>query len=449
MSKNEKIKLSLLDLETSSMELENILLQPVSINLKRLLFPSFFNKLVAQKDQAPFRSYYLQFENYVPKLCEGIFYAHWDPQRITQLKKIVNNFYEFASTDQMGETLAGINTSLIAAGALSYLYVGEPLQTAFLLGLESLEKDPFQEGMSEIEKVLKLYQVANDPNNEILKKIEPQVKNWQHSVNHFLDDTIHVLLVDDFSNYNSVNESEGKIVTLSGVVRERPFDVEEDRIMLNNRVQLEQGSLHYSLLDGITAGKQITGLPETVSNRHYSFQFSISEKDAELFGNSIGTGAGLLAYTLLLNRYYRAQVVGIGNSTAITGCLQQNGKIMSVNSSGLKGKLKAAFFSQLIRVVVPFENFTEAVQYVNDLQKEYPNRHLVVEGNDSLALSVQDRNLVDRKKITALKKNHSRSKASSQTLLFHVWLFNAFFDHCILFCFWYFSIFKSRTTGKL
>ena len=65
------------------------------------------------------------------------------------------------------------------------------------------------------------------------------VKKWEHSQNNFSGDSIQILLVDDFSNYQKAMESEGKIVSLSGVVRERPRDVEEDRIILNNRVQME------------------------------------------------------------------------------------------------------------------------------------------------------------------------------------------------------------------
>jgi len=296
MTKKVKTNFSLLEIESESMELEDILNQPLSPNLKRYFFISFFEKLAAQKEQEIFRSYYLQFESYVPKLCEGIVDANWDPKRILQLKQIMNNFSKFASNAQMGVTLAGINISLIAAAALSYLYVGEPIQVALLLGLDSLEQDPFHEEMSEIEKGLKLYQIANDRNNPILKMIEPYIKKWEHSQNNFSSGSIHILLVDDFSSYHKAMECEGKIVSLSGVVRERPPDVEEDRIILNNRVQMEEGSLYYSLLDSITAGKQITGLP-AVSNRHYSFQFSVSEKYAELFGNSIGAGAGVLAYT--------------------------------------------------------------------------------------------------------------------------------------------------------
>ena len=381
----------------------------------------------------------------MPKLCEGITDAHWDPQRIIQLKKIVNNFCERASTAQMDETLSGINASLIAAIALSYLYVGDPLQAMLLLGLESLEKDPFREGMSEIEKALKLYQVANDANNSILKRIEPHVKNWQNSACNFSGDSVHILMVDDFSNYNKTMESEGKIITLSGVVRERPLDVEEDRITLNNRVVMEQGSLYYSLLDGITAGKQISGLPDAVRNRHYSFQFSVSEKDAQLFGNSIGAGVGGLAYTLLLNRYYRAQVSGIGSSTAITGCLQRNGKITSVDSSGLKGKLKAAFFSPLTRVAVPEDNLEEAVHYVNTLKEQYPNRHLVIDGIDSLARTVQDRNLLDRKKITAFKKSSAAAKRIPKHYYF---MFGSLILFCIFAFFFIFAIFPFSRMGQ-
>ena len=166
---------------------------------------------------------------------------------------------------------------------------------------------------------------------------------------------------------------------------------------------MEQGSLYYSLLDGLTAGKQITGLPGAVSNRHYSFQFSISEKDAELFGNSVGAGAGLLVYTLILNRYHRAQVAGIGSSTAITGCIQQNGEITPVDSLALKGKLKAAFFSPLTRVVVPDKNLEEVVHYVKTLKEEFPNRHLAVEGISSLAHLIEDRNVV---KVIKIKNRH-------------------------------------------
>lgn len=177
--------------------------------------------------------------------------------------------------------------------------------------------------------------------------------------------------------------------------------------------------MYYSLQDGITAGKQITGLPSALRNRHYSFQFSLSEKDAELFGNSIGAGAGLLAYTLILNRYYRAQVAGVGSSTAITGCIQQNERITPVDSLGLKGKLKAAFFSPLSRVVVPSDNMVEAVEQVNNLKKRYPNRFLIIDGTDSLSRAILDRNLVKQEKITVLRKSIGKiSKVPNHYYLF-------------------------------
>lgn len=404
MKSKRKTQIPLIALETQSIELENILQQTVSINLKRNVFLSFFNNFISQEDQSPFRSYYVQFENYVQKLCEGIIDVNWDPKRILQLKKIVKNFSEFASTNLMKVASAEIDIRLIEAVVLSYLYVGEPGQAALFLGCNLLERDFFTEGMSEIEKALKLYLVVKNENDEILKRIEPHVNNWKHSVNYYSSDSIQVLFVDDFSNYNQTFESEGKIVTLSGLVRERSIDVEEDRILLNNSAQLEERSLYYSLHDGIAAGKQFKGLPTSVRNRHYSFQFSVSEKSAELFGNSIGAGTGLLVYTLLLNRYYRAKVSGISDSIAITGCIQQNGKITPVESSGLKGKLKAAFFSKLTRIVVPENNLEEAVRYVSSLKQQYPNRCFTVEGISSLSHLIEDKNVVEVSKIRYRQK---------------------------------------------
>jgi len=417
-NKNRKSQVSLLDLENQSIELENILQQPVSIYLKRIVFLTFFKKLSNQIDQASFRSYYQQFENYVPKLIDSIIDAYWDPKRLLQLRQIVNNFLEHASSTQMENILAEIKINLTASIALSYLYVGEPAHSALQLGLVAFEKDNFTDDMSEIDKALKLSNIAKSMNNSIFEKIEPFIKNWKYNLESYSANSVQVLLVDNSSNSFITVEPEGKIVTLSSNVSERPKDVDEDRILINNRIQNEESSLYYSILDGLAAGKQIPRIPAIARNRHYTFQFSISEKDATIMGGSLGSATGLLVYSSIMNLYYHAQTTGIRKSIAITGCIQQNGRITSVDASGLKSKLNAAFCSPLSRIIVPSENLNEAVQHASNLQTEYPNRLLEIEAARWLKSVTANRNIIEHQKLNSYRKLTAGIKRNTNKLVF-------------------------------
>jgi len=125
------------------------------------------------------------------------------------------------------------------------------------------------------------------------------VSKWELAARAISPGNITILLVDAVEA-PTITEQAGLILTLYGQARERPNDAEEDRVVLNNQLNFNEGSVYWSLLDGVTAVRNSlkTG---RVLNPFYTFQFSLPEKSAEWVGQSIGVAAAVLAFTTLMN----------------------------------------------------------------------------------------------------------------------------------------------------
>ncbi len=194
-------------------------------------------------------------------------------------------------------------------------------------------------------------------------------------------------------------------------------DAADDTMRLNNDWVSRSEPFHRLIHDALASMRPIlatTGYAAP-SDRHGHFLFTLSEREAAFYGRSLEAPLALLAAGGLVNGYYGRPLVLYPNDTAVTGGVDSEGRILPVDPDGLKAKLRAAFFSPLRRVVVPWPNLQEAAAVVEALRRAHPGRTLDFASADTVEALWNNRNVAARRPVTSavrltagLRRNRSR-----------------------------------------
>ncbi|MBN2354765.1 hypothetical protein JXO59_01560, partial [candidate division KSB1 bacterium] len=404
MSKDSE-KWTTIQMEKASMRLLERLQRYPSSRLTQHYFINFFKSLRNFPDQTSLQTYYLQFESWLPNLCAGLFHPGWSPAQLEQLLAVVEEFVSRASDGTIAEELIQVRQKVREAAALSYLYVGEPDKVTAALGWPSSTVHEISArgmSMTEVERARAWRDGLGDVSIPI--DLNRLVEKWFASQDQGSECGVHILLREETVEEGRTDAA-GILSFLHGYCTERPGDAEEDRVSLLNQAPGGEKSLHWSLLDALAALRASAPRDRSFLAPYYSLQLSLPEKEAEFSGNSIGLAAAVLAYCLILKRYYRAPLARLAQSTAITGRINSDGRVLPVEESGLTYKLSAAFFSPIKRALLPEENLVAAVRIVDDLRRQYPNRQLTVEGVTTLSQALENRNVVYRRRLTAWRRS--------------------------------------------
>lgn len=194
-------------------------------------------------------------------------------------------------------------------------------------------------------------------------------------------------------------------------------DAADDTMRLNNDWVSRSEPFHGLIRDALASMRPIlakTGYTAP-SDRHGHFLFTLSEREAAFYGRSLEAPLALLAAGGLVNGYYGRPLVLFPNDTAVTGGVDSEGRVLPVDPDGLKAKLRAAFFSPLRRVVVPWPNLQEAAAVVETLRRAHPGRTLDFASADTVEALWNNRNVAARRPVTpairltaGLRRNRSR-----------------------------------------
>jgi len=110
---------------------------------------------------------------------------------------------------------------------------------------------------------------------------------------------------------------------------------------------------------------------------HLRLEYTLSEKSSILSGTSLGFGLAVLADMLVFSRGgNKAFEPRIYTDVAITGAMDETGRVLAVNPTTVGHKLEAGFFSDIQTVVLPAQNKSEARQALINLNEKYPLRQL-------------------------------------------------------------------------
>lgn len=126
---------------------------------------------------------------------------------------------------------------------------------------------------------------------------------------------------------------------------------------------------------------------------------SFDKKAGFCKGNSLGTALTLSFVEEILKTYNSPVVIKVGDGIAFTGGVDELGKITKTSVEIIKQKTELVFFSDVTHFAVPKAEEAEAIEKLNELKREYPNRDLKITGVEDLYDLLNRRNLVEIKKI--------------------------------------------------
>jgi len=379
---------SILEFEKMRFELVNSLQdRPDSISTQ-LQFFDFFAGLGRHSDQIRMKSYLLEFHGWLPFLCSRWINACWPPEKFEQLAILLQDFAPYVDAEVMPAVMQQVRT----AASLAWFYLGEPEKASAALGLSAGGCDSRQREKSRAAAWLKSTDLSGHP------ILAHRLRKWTDENDLFLPGTVQLLLLESpRSHIESVFA--GVMLPLTGTLRERAADAEEDRVLFTNHTDVREQAMDWAVMDGMAAARML--LPfSSATKPYYSLHLSLPQKEAHYFGSSMGLASGILSYALMVNRHYRSPLVRISTEVALTGGLRADGVVTPIDSESLQAKMHTAFFSPLQRVFIPSDNHAEAAQVIDQLKTRYPHRHLSLEGIENLAQAVEDRNLLQHRRVT-------------------------------------------------
>ena len=373
---------SLLELETSALQLADILHSNASLEGKRSRFFSFFLAVAGFSNQSAMRSYYLQFSPFLLPLSQGLTGCSCDPAELCLWLKVADLFK--SSAPENPDAIDAAEHAIRLTAILNALYAADEHLAARLLGISIPEETATQP--SRLEAARRLAAQAPLPFGEELLTLLRN-REGQDSAHE-----LQVLLIDDSAIIDPGAEPAGRMLPLYAEAQERPSDADEDSALINNRAGFGRQAIYYTLQDGLLAAR--AHMPGSTAQRFYAVHYSLPDKSAEISGTSLGLAAALLAWVTSRNRHYRAEVVRLAASAAVTGGIRPDGTVTAVDSRTLSAKIRAAFFSPVERLFLPAANLAEAWPLLAALEQRYPRRRLLLQPLETLQQALQDRNLI-------------------------------------------------------
>ncbi|MFH1941847.1 MAG: VCBS repeat-containing protein, partial [bacterium] len=420
--------MKIVQIEERSRRVAEILSSAASSRSKLRAVVRFFEKAGAHADTELLRSYYLQFATAVLHNVNDSTLQHTDPQyqrqAIALLKTIQKHFPDAVDPDSLEQRL------VLARKVLT--------ETWFILG-------EWEKGLAELEEITGEHLPADerqrhtqetesqaDPYDQLLiitsqlKDNHPRsyaicqeiLDDWQHNFRSPHTDRMHILLVEKMNTLETTEEDAGVLLPISSKTRTRPKDAEEDIIKVNNEILPTQDAMHHSLMDAIAAARRIgeSKQPKINTDTYFTFQFSLPEKRAQYSGDSWNAAVAIFSYAGMINAFHKQILANLSSSTVITGSIDQDGALSTVQEEGLKAKIKSVFFSPIKRLIVPWKNMSSAMTFLECLQRQYPNRHLILESAANLNQLVEDRNLVIQKRLTLPRQVVAGARRNKQML---------------------------------
>ena len=386
---------------------------------------SFFAKFLSQPNQDRFQSYYLEFAPYCIHCVHSVERFQADPRQLEFLITILVQCRQWLTDTEWLNKAAAAEKKVKLNTALIYLYVADVASACRLLNW-AINLAP---ASSEWTTAVALTEMAIRQGLPNSHELNQMVQPWHEGISSFVTESLSILLVEE----GYTTSPQGRLLTLHLRAKERPLDAEEDAIKINNALPAGQASLYYALTDAARAVKRVVFSSQD-RDVYYSYDFSFSEKEAEISGPSVGLAAGLLAFAGRHNRHYRRPLVKLSTSAAVIGRLDPDGAVRPVDEAGLLAKLQAAFFSPLQRLYLPADNLLSALAELNRLQRSYPQRSLEVIGLRSLSQAVHDRNLLQKKSpslfikavATAQRTRHKTAILLAAALCLLIALFSQF-----------------------
>jgi len=411
--------MKIIQIENESDKLASTISGNASERFKLQAIVCFLGELSISGDFDRFQSYYLEFSSPFLSFIKESALIYCDPEYLDRISEILRiyqtQFQKALSPSSLSEANSTLKKKLI--------------DTWFILG-------EWEKAIAELERLTG--EVIDDETRNIIEKrladqgdffdrlmtITALLKQkyvesytlcfgllieWSKQFVSVNPGRTHLLTVEK-GNVNEVTSNGlGVLLPLSLRVTVRPHDADEDLVKFNNELLFPDREIIHRCNDTIAAVRSFVEQthPKSIGERYYNFQFSIPEKRAEYTGDSWCGCIALLVFCGMVNNFYGQKLYSINDESAVSSIIDIHGNLNSVDVSSLKTKIETTFFSPLRRLVVSYQNMGSALQILELLRRKYPNRHLIIEGEENLNQMLRDRNLVFRKRLNIPRRMFS------------------------------------------
>ncbi len=135
--------------------------------------------------------------------------------------------------------------------------------------------------------------------------------------------------------------------------------------------------------------------------RFHKIVINFDHRYGNYTGFSLGAALTLEFIQGIISLYNFPFSISIKNGITITGGFENNKSFLSIGKETIENKVSMVFYSTAKSFVVPEESKQWAVEKLNELKKNYPNRNLEIIGVSTLQDLLNRRNLVDIKEQNA------------------------------------------------
>lgn len=213
---------------------------------------------------------------------------------------------------------------------------------------------------------------------ELIQILEEGKKNIFKPVNRELvSDYISIVLIEENSNYEIRNKPKfAEIRKLHLAISSVNKGQNKDKVEFKNLIDLRETDILKCLLNSIMKAKELCkrkGL--SVHNYNFSYYF---DKDEYIYtGTSLCLAATSLAFNSILIYELSKQYYKFRSDCVMTGMLDEEGNLVKIdNRDYLELKIKGVFFSGYSKLIIPEENYGEAIEIVKGLNLIYPEKKL-------------------------------------------------------------------------
>lgn len=149
-------------------------------------------------------------------------------------------------------------------------------------------------------------------------------------------------------------------------------------------------------------------------------------------GNSLGLALTIIFIQELLKVYNPTFLIQAIKGIAITGGLDDEGRLLPVGKETIKLKTDLVFFSNIEQFIVPKQDEIAARVKLNELKLKYPKRKLSISAVESLEDLLNRRNIVNINKINIIVRIAKYVRQNVLNFLF-ILLLSSFFNALLTF----------------
>lgn len=193
-----------------------------------------------------------------------------------------------------------------------------------------------------------------------------------------MPDCIPIVLIEENSNQGF------RFNPKFAVIRKLYLDISvsnkkqtEDKIEFKNLIDLRESEIVNSLVDSVRMAKELCKKKE-VKYYNYNFSFYFDKDEYVYSGSSLNLAASSLVFNSILINEINNQYYKFRNDCVITGTLDKEGNLVKFQRDILELKIRGVFFSGYSKIVIPEENFVEAIEIVKNLNLHYPEKKLEI-----------------------------------------------------------------------